>query len=69
MLFDVINFVFVALIPIVLKLINDLKNLYIELVKLKEQIKEVQELKQDIKELRGCLFELKKMLISGKNAN
>jgi len=65
-LFDVVNFLFVALIPILIKLLNDIKNLYMELVKHKEQIKEVGELKEDIKELRGCLFELKKMIFNKK---
>jgi len=65
-LFDVVNFLFVALIPILIKLLNDIKNLYLETSKLKEQIKEVKELKDDIKELRGCLFELKKMILNKK---
>ena len=60
---DILNFVFLAVIPLLIKFMNDLNKLYSKIV---EHKTEINNLKEDIKELRECLAELKKIMLLSK---
>jgi len=63
---DIINFIFLAVIPLLIKFLNDLKNIYVELkTELVEHKTKIEELKEDVQRLESCLSDLKKMIMEG----
>ena len=60
---NILNFIFLAVIPLLIKFMYDLNKLYTKIIEHKTEIKN---LKEDIKELKGCLADLKKMLLTPK---
>ena len=63
---DVMNLIFLAIIPLIVKFLNDVKKIYIELktditehkVRIDNLMKDIEDLKEDIKELRKLIDSL-----------